>query len=53
MEVFGPPEKHLIEKHEERSCSFDSMGKPRLTVDSRGPEATPVVKDAPASAQVR
>ncbi|KAI0016011.1 hypothetical protein F4780DRAFT_761325, partial [Xylariomycetidae sp. FL0641] len=31
MEIFGPPEKHLIEKSTRKKLFFDSMGKPRLT----------------------
>ena len=36
MEVFGPPEKHLIEKSTRKKLFFDSMGKPRVTVSSKG-----------------
>lgn len=36
MEVFGPPEKHLIEKSTRKKLFFDSYGKPRLTVSSKG-----------------
>jgi dual specificity tyrosine-phosphorylation-regulated kinase 2/3/4 len=36
MEIFGPPEKHLIEKSSRKKLFFDSMGKPRVTVSSKG-----------------
>ncbi|KAF2239100.1 hypothetical protein EV356DRAFT_502049 [Viridothelium virens] len=36
MEIFGPPEKHLIEKSTRKKLFFDSMGKPRITVSSKG-----------------
>jgi len=36
MEVFGPPEKHLIEKSTRRKLFFDSQGKPRMIVSSKG-----------------
>jgi len=36
MEVFGPPEKHLIEKSTRRKLFFDSTGKPRMIVSSKG-----------------
>ncbi|KIX05516.1 uncharacterized protein Z518_06388 [Rhinocladiella mackenziei CBS 650.93] len=45
MEVFGPPEKHLIEKSSRRKLFFDSMGKPRLTVSSKGRRRRPSSKD--------
>lgn len=41
MEVFGPPEKHLIEKSTRKKLFFDSMGKPRLTVSSKGRRRRP------------
>ncbi|KAF8855137.1 dual-specificity tyrosine-phosphorylation regulated kinase [Acephala macrosclerotiorum] len=41
MEVFGPPEKHLIDKSTRRKLFFDSMGKPRLTVSSKGKRRRP------------
>lgn len=44
MEVFGPPEKHLIEKSTRRKLFFDSMGKPRLTVSSKGRRRRPSSK---------
>lgn len=45
MEVFGPPEKHLIEKSSRKKLFFDSMGKPRLTVSSKGRRRRPSSKD--------
>lgn len=44
MEVFGPPEKHLIEKSTRRKIFFDSMNKPRLTVSSKGRRRRPSSK---------
>jgi len=45
MEVFGPPEKHLIEKSTRRKLFFDSMGKPRVVVSSKGRRRKPSSKD--------
>lgn len=45
MEIFGPPEKHLIEKSSRKKLFFDSLGKPRLTVSSRGRRRRPSSKD--------
>ena len=45
MEVFGPPEKHLIEKCSRKKLFFDSMGKPRLTVSSKGRRRRPSSKE--------
>ena len=44
MEVLGPPEKHLIEKSTRRKLFFDSLGKPRLTVSSKGRRRRPSSK---------
>lgn len=44
MEVFGPPEKHLIEQSTRKKLFFDSMGKPRLTVSSKGRRRRPSSK---------
>ena len=44
MEIFGPPEKHLIEKSSRKKLFFDSMGKPRLTVSSKGRRRRPSSK---------
>lgn len=45
MEIFGPPEKHLIEKSSRRRLFFDSLGKPRITVSSKGRRRRPSSKD--------
>lgn len=45
MEIFGPPEKHLIEKSTRKKLFFDSLGKPRLTVSSKGRRRRPSSKD--------
>lgn len=45
MEIFGPPEKHLIEKSTRKKLFFDSQGKPRLTVSSKGRRRKPSSKD--------
>jgi dual specificity tyrosine-phosphorylation-regulated kinase 2/3/4 len=44
MEIFGPPEKHLIEKSSRRKIFFDSLGKPRLQVSSKGKRRRPSSK---------
>ena len=44
MEVFGPPDKHLIDKSSRRKLFFDSLGKPRLTVSSKGKRRRPSSK---------
>ena len=44
MEVFGPPDKHLIEKSTRKKLFFDSLGKPRLTVSSKGKKRRPSSK---------
>ncbi|KAF1815635.1 hypothetical protein P152DRAFT_471050 [Eremomyces bilateralis CBS 781.70] len=41
MEIFGPPEKHLIEKSSRKKLFFDSLGKPRVTVSSKGRRRRP------------
>jgi dual specificity tyrosine-phosphorylation-regulated kinase 2/3/4 len=45
MEVFGPPERNLIEKSSRKKLFFDSMGKPRLTVSSKGRRRRPSSKE--------
>jgi dual specificity tyrosine-phosphorylation-regulated kinase 2/3/4 len=45
MEIFGPPEKHLIEKSSRKKLFFDSLGKPRLTVSSKGRRRRPSSKE--------
>ncbi|EEP75395.1 dual specificity tyrosine-phosphorylation regulated kinase 2 [Uncinocarpus reesii 1704] len=44
MEVFGPPEKHLIEKSTRRRLFFDSTGKPRDVISSKGRRRKPSSK---------
>lgn len=44
MEVFGPPEKHLIERSSRKKLFFDSLGKPRITVSSKGKRRRPSSK---------
>ena len=44
MEIFGPPDKHLIEKSTRKKLFFDSLGKPRLTVSSKGKRRRPSSK---------
>jgi len=44
MEVFGPPEKHLVEASTRKKLFFDSLGKPRLTVSSKGKRRRPSTK---------
>lgn len=44
MEIFGPPEKHLIEKSTRKKLFFDSLGKPRVTVSSKGRRRRPSSK---------
>jgi dual specificity tyrosine-phosphorylation-regulated kinase 2/3/4 len=44
MEVFGPPEKRLIEASSRKKLFFDSLGKPRLTVSSKGRRRRPSSK---------
>ncbi|KAI9055935.1 hypothetical protein LZ554_000870 [Drepanopeziza brunnea f. sp. 'monogermtubi'] len=44
MEVFGPPGKHLVDKSTRKKLFFDSMGKPRLTVSSKGRRRRPSSK---------
>jgi len=44
MEVFGPPEKHLIEKSTRKKLFFDSLGKPRIMVSTKGKRRRPSSK---------
>ncbi|KAF2816836.1 kinase-like protein [Mytilinidion resinicola] len=44
MEIFGPPEKHLIEKSSRKKLFFDSLGKPRVTVSAKGRRRRPSSK---------
>ena len=44
MEIFGPPDKHLIEKSTRKKLFFDSLGKPRPVVSSKGKRRRPSSK---------
>lgn len=44
MEIFGPPDKHLVEKCTRKKLFFDSVGKPRVTVSSKGRRRRPSSK---------
>ena len=44
MEIFGPPDKALIEKATRKKLFFDSLGKPRLSVSSKGKRRRPSSK---------
>jgi len=44
MEVFGPPEKHLIELSTRKKLFFDSVGKPRIIVSTKGKRRRPSSK---------
>lgn len=44
MEVFGPPEKHLIENSTRKKLFFDSQGKPRSVLTSKGRRRKPSSK---------
>ena len=49
MEIFGPPEKHLIERSTRKKIFFDSLGKPRLTVSPKGKRRRPSSKSLQAA----
>ncbi|KAI5369297.1 Putative serine/threonine-protein kinase, active [Septoria linicola] len=44
MEIFGPPDRHLVERCTRKKLFFDSVGKPRLTVSSKGRRRRPSSK---------
>ena len=44
MEVFGPPEKFLVEKSARKKLFFDSNGKPKPVVSSKGKRRRPSTK---------
>lgn len=44
MEIFGPPDKHLVERCTRKKLFFDSVGKPRVTVSSKGRRRRPSSK---------
>ncbi|KAK9390692.1 kinase-like domain-containing protein [Lipomyces mesembrius] len=41
MEVFGPPENHIVERASRKKLFFDSTGRPRLVVSSKGRRRIP------------
>ncbi|KAK9369184.1 kinase-like domain-containing protein [Lipomyces kononenkoae] len=45
MEVFGPPGSHIVEKASRKKLFFDSNGRPRLVVSSKGRRRIPNSKD--------
>lgn len=44
MEIFGPPDRHLVERCTRKKLFFDSVGKPRVTVSSKGRRRRPSSK---------
>jgi dual specificity tyrosine-phosphorylation-regulated kinase 2/3/4 len=44
MEVFGPPEKYLVEKSARKKLFFDTNGKPKPVVSSKGKRRRPSTK---------
>ena len=44
MEIFGPPDRHLVERSTRKKLFFDSVGKPRVTVSSKGRRRRPSSK---------
>lgn len=44
MEIFGPPDRHLVERCTRKKLFFDSIGKPRVTVSSKGRRRRPSSK---------
>lgn len=44
MEIFGPPERQLVERCTRKKLFFDSVGKPRVTVSSKGRRRRPSSK---------
>ncbi|KAF2858420.1 kinase-like protein [Piedraia hortae CBS 480.64] len=44
MEVFGPPDRHLVERCTRKKVFFDSMGKPRVAVNSKNRRRRPSSK---------
>lgn len=45
MEIFGQPEKHVMDKSRRRKIFFDSHGKPRQTVSPKGRRRRPHSKE--------
>lgn len=44
MEIFGPPEKYLVEKSARKKLFFDSNGKPKPVVSTKGKRRRPSTK---------
>jgi len=44
MEIFGPPEKYLVEKSPRKKLFFDTNGKPKPFVSSKGKRRRPSTK---------
>ena len=44
MEIFGPPDRHIVERCTRKKLFFDSVGKPRVTVSSKGRRRRPSSK---------
>ena len=44
MEIFGPPDRHLVDRSTRKKLFFDSVGKPRVTVSSKGRRRRPSSK---------
>jgi len=44
MEVFGPPEKYLVERSARKKLFFDANGKPKPVVSSKGKRRRPSTK---------
>jgi dual specificity tyrosine-phosphorylation-regulated kinase 2/3/4 len=44
MEIFGPPDRHLVDRCTRKKLFFDSVGKPRVTVSSKGRRRRPSSK---------
>lgn len=44
MEIFGPPDRQLVERCTRKKLFFDSVGKPRVTVSSKGRRRRPSSK---------
>ncbi|KAK9239856.1 kinase-like domain-containing protein [Lipomyces kononenkoae] len=45
MEVFGPPGSHIVERASRKKLFFDSNGRPRVVVSSKGRRRIPNSKD--------
>ncbi|KAK9248811.1 kinase-like domain-containing protein [Lipomyces tetrasporus] len=47
MEIFGPPANHIVEKASRKKLFFESSGRPRLVVSSKGRRRLPNSKALP------